>query len=675
MADITQVSGDAPRTAVGDSEDKVFGPSPRAFKTRVELCKTKRRELVRNWQINVDMRRMKAMDTDSDENSIPLPIDWANTNAKVAQLFSQMPEIIVTGEGPYAAAAAPVQKWLNRMLRKAGISATMNEVMPDAINAAGIGVAYIGYEQRTITKRVPETLPEDLGIVDSFLVKTGLKQIPMIDQEQVVDRMFSIDRVSPGDFLWDTAFQRSDFNASPWIGKSGRMPWAEALVELGQSEARPNGLVAEDRDKVLGDNRTQMDRLDADGRTQFNRDDEVVSFDEIFYWRHLYHEDEKYFAAIQRMVFVDGKKEPVINEPWEGQRFDKEIGKYIGSCKFPIQVLTLNYVSDDCIPPSDTGITRRDIRDLIRDREHIFSQRDHSMPVRWGNTDRIDADVLTLLMQGDWQGIIPTQGDGSKILGEIARANYPQENHELAMRIERDIDKSWGLSANQGGSMMSGPRSAAEAKIVQGNFGVGMTKQRSRTTEFVINIADVLLGLMALYDDFELPDQADGQALQMWDRTRISHEMAFSIISDSTVLLDAEQMINRKSRFLNIAGKSGRIDAGPILEDLALLSGITQKVVMPPPTPKPDQANISLRLTGKDDMNDPMVVGMLIKNQQMAGPDDIAAAQKLLASVHPVNQPVQPTGQPPQVDHTMTDAHPNWASVDRINSRRDASQE
>lgn len=670
MAD-TYTDNNTATEAPDAGDDKVFGPSPRAFKQRVEKSKTKRRELIRNWQINIDMRRMKAVDVDADENSQPLPVDWANTNTKVAQLFSQVPELIVTGDGPYQPAGGSVQKLLNKMLRKAGISACMNEVMPDVINAAGIGVARVDYQQTTETVKVPETLPEDLSMIDRALVAMKLKTIPMIDQENVIDRKFSVNRMSPGDFLWETSFMGSDFDNCPWVGGSGRMPWAEAMNELHLTE--------EDKDKVLGDSRQSQDRLSGNGRDDYNRDDEVVNYDEVFYWRYLYHEDEKYFSAIQRMVFVDGKEKPVINEPWEGQRFDKEIGTYIGACKPPIRVLTLNYVTDDCIPPSDSSITRRDVNDLIKDREQIFQQRDHSKPVRWGNTDRLDADVLTLLMQGDWQGIIPTQGDGDKILGEIARSNYPVEDHTLRQVIRGDVDSAWGMSANQGGAMMSGPRSAAEAKIVQGNFGTVMTKQRARTTEFVIGIADVLFGLMCLYDDFELPDQKEGQALQMWDRTRISHEMAFSVIADSTVLLDAEQRIGRLTRYLNIAGKSQMIDPRPILRELAQLCGITYDVIMPPAPPKPDPLNISLRLTGKDDMNDPMVVGMLIKNQQMAGPEDVAAAQKMLKALEPVRESLDHNatgdGAPHPEDVSMKDDRPEWQTVDRVNSRRDASQE
>lgn len=676
MADTIAASKDESQVPT-DKDGNIVGGSVKAFSARIERCKTKRRELLRDWQLNVDYRRGKATDVDSDENRSPVTVDWSQTNAKIAQLFSQVPQVILNAESKeYRPAAMPVQKRLNARLKKAGIGACMDEVLPDVLNAAGIGIGMVDYEARTVMKTIPQFSIDELGMVDRTLITMGLKKMPTMDVPHVVDRKFSITRIGPEDFLWPIEFEHSDFNQSPWIGRSGRAPWAQALGMF-KAENDNRGLRVSDKDKVLGDDRTSQDRLTTDGRQDVAKEQDVVCFDEIFYKRYLFHEDELYFDAIQRLVFVDGIDDPVVNEKWSGQRFDEELGGYIGSCKYPIQVLTFHYISSEAVPPSESAVTRPTVKELMRGRQQMMEQRDHSKPVRWADSNRVDADIMTLLMQGDWQGFIPTQGPGDKALGEVARAPYPMENMEFDRAFKMDLMEARAMGPNQGGAPTSGPRSAAEAKIVQSNFGTVISQQRARCTMFMCNMAEVLLGLMCLYDDFELPDTEDMQRLQNWDRTRINAELAFSVRLDSSVLLDSEQRIDRIGRFLNMAGKSGRVNPEPILAELAALSGLDPgEVITPPPQQNKQQPNISFRFSGED-LGNPMVVGILLEEGMAPSPEGLANAKKLLgesqAAMHESN-PAVPTphdGSTPP----MADDRPEWQSVDRINSRRDASQD
>ncbi len=672
IANPSAESTDAPT----DEQGRIVGGSIKSFKARIERCKTKRRELLREWQINVDYRRGKPVDVDTDEGRSSVTADWSQTNAKIAQLFSQTPEVIVTGDGPYKPAAMPVQKRLNWILKKAKIGACMDEVLPDVLNAAGIGVAIVSYEQRDETREVPEYKLEDADLITRTLVQMGLKKIPMVDQTYVTDRKFSVDRVGPEDFIWPVEFEKSDFDESPFLGRGGRAPWAEAKSMFPTSDGN-RGLLDEDKDKAMGDDRTTQDRLSMSAREDVTREEDIVCFDEIYYWRYLYHEDEKYFSAIQRVVFVDGVTDPVINEKWKGQRFDEEMGNYVGACRFPVRVLSLHYISSECIPPSESAVTRTTVKELMRGRQQMSDQRDHSKPIRWADTNRIDADIMTSLMMGDWQGFIPTQGPGDKAIGEVARSNYPPENAEFDRVFKADLMEARSLGPNQMGTLSTGPRSAAESKITQGNFTTVISQQRARCTSFMIGIADVMFGLMALYDDFELPDQQDGQRLQNWDRTRISHELAFSVRLDSSVLLDSEQRIDRIMRFLNIAGKSGRVNPGPVLEELAALSGLDPALVITPPPEgnKPELPKISFNFKGVEDLNDPVVVGILIENNQAPSPQSVMNAKKLIASAK-MGAETDPVGTPSDGSvPPMADDRPEWQSVDRINSRRDASQE
>lgn len=619
--------------------------SSAAWLARIERCKTKRRKLIREWSINVDYRRGKPFDTESDEDRIAVPTDWSQTKAKQAQLFSQVPQVVLEAEHKDYRVAVPVfQKMLNTRLKSAKVGVAMDECLPDVINASGIAAVIVSFEARTVDVQVPEIDVTTLPALEQLAYKIGIKKVPMRAVKKVVDSRFLVNRVSPADLLWPTEFMGSDFDEAPWVGRSGRMSWADAV------HAFPK-LVEADRTAVVGDDRSSQDRLTGGMEQSAQREEDVVAFDEIFYKRHMFDTTENYYAGIQRMVFVKGKTEPVVDEPWSGQQMDPQVpGGYLGACKYPIRVLTLTYISDEPLPPSDSAIGRPQVDEMIKSRSQIMKQREHSIPVRWFDVNRIDPTVQTNLMQGVWNGFIPTQGDGNKSVGEIARANYPRDNFEFDRVIKSDLNEAWQVGPNQLGAPNTGERSASEANITQQNFQTRIGYERSRCVNFFVGISEVMAGLMALYDTFDLPmlDQDQMQRLQNWDRKKINQEFVFSIRADSTVLLDSTQRLNRLEKFLNLTGPSGYVEVLPIIEEMAALSGLDPAEVVRQPQPKKDEPpNISYRFSGPDITN-PINLAILVKAGAAPGPEDIAAAQKILDStIGTVGQPPAPVPVPP----------------------------
>lgn len=676
----------------GTPEDGVItGASPKAFKARIEKSKTKKRDLIPLWQESIDYRRGKPTDVDSDDARNPISLDWSNTEVAIAQLFSQVPTVVVKGKGKFAQAAPPVQERLNYRLKKAKVGVAFDQVMPDVVNAAGAGAVLVSYEALMGTRSVPVIADNMLPWHDKALIKLGVMQREMMDQPFAYDKKFAVDHISMADLLWPEEFKGSDFDDASWIGHSARAPYEEACSMF------PT-LVDEDKEKICGDNRTSQDRLSSSEDPDAYSEEDVVSYDEIFYWRYRYHKGEKSYSAIHRLVFVDGVDEPVVDEPWKGQRLDPEIGTYIGACKFPIRVLTLAHMSDEAIPPSQSAIIRHGVKALIRSRLQQDQQREFSKPMRWGDTNRIDADILTAIMNGEWQHIIPTQGSGEKAIGEVARSNYPREGQEFDAVLKSEVQDAVGAGPNQMGNMNPGERSAAEARIAQGNFSTRTGQKRARTVAFFLGIAEVMLGLMCLYDDFALPEQPPDQRLQMWDKTRINHELIFDLRGDATVLLTADEQIDRLMRFINMAGPSQFVNPEPIIRELAALSGLDpDEVVVKPQPKKPDAPSISLRFTGTEDLRDPMVTALLMKADMAPGIAELKAAIALIqsagtvttlelgskedkatttvheAGVEPVTDP-GPTavGDPVQ---GMENVRPEMTTPGRINTRRDSGQE
>lgn len=660
----------------------------KAFQSRIAACKNHKRDLVPDWVISRDYRRGKPFPEASDNDRIAVNIDAPFTKAKQATLFSQVPQVVVTPKHPQFAAAAPVfGKVLNDTLTKSKVGVAMDECLPDMINMSGVAGVIIAYEALEEPAEVPALDPALLPPDQQMAIMTGAVQIPMLKTKRTTDSRIVISHVEPEDLLWPVEFKGSDFNDSPWVGRTGRLTWEAAK--------RTYSLKDEQKPKVLGEDRPIAETTSDEPERKAQEDTEIVTFDEIFYWRHHYHEDEKSFSAIQHMVFITGLDEPVVNEPWKGQQVDEATGSYLGSCLPPVQFCTLTHISGEAIPPSDSAISRPQVDELNQSRTDITRQRKYSLPVRWGDVNRIDATTLQNMQRGEWQNIIPVNGDGSRALGEVARAQYPQENLVADRMAKEDMQNQWGLGNNQLGNFASGERSASEAAIIQSNNQTRVGQERAKVVDFFLRIAQVTAGLLALYGDWDTDPQLaamigpDGaQRLQSWKREAISQEFAFSVRADSSVLLDSEQRLARLTRLLNFVAKAPGVNSKPILEEIVSLSGMDPALIVGDPPAAPPQEIPALSLKGEDLLN-PIALATLMRFGCAPGVKELTAAVELLkaASGMPGGDmpggepaPASPNAPPPPANNPPTspepppedfDAQPNWTMANRINTRRE----
>lgn len=631
---------------VTEEPEKSKANSPAMWRARIARCKKKRKELVEAWSENVDFRRGKPFHQESDVDRVNVNLDWSLTKGKHAQLYSQTPQVYLTPKREEFKAAVPIfGKFVNERLTTADVGGAVDEAVLDAINASGVGVAFVSYQSKTQQIMMP-------GAVDPLTGMAG----EAIPTQKVIDAKFNIERLSPSDFLWPDEFTGSNFDKSPWLGRSDRMLWDEAQVEFGLDD--------EDKEEVCGSSALKTNLRD-DIDTQ--NEDLVVEFDEVFYWAYKFDRSAQYFKQIRRMVFVGEKKDPVIDEEWKGQQFIQN--GYLGACEFPIRVLTLTYISDDAIPPSDSAIGRPQVLEMIVSRTQMKMQRDRSMPIRWFDVNRIDIGVQDSLMRGTFQGFVPVQGDGSRSIGEVARANYPTDDYKFDGIIKGDLQEQWQLGSNQLGVFAEGERSASEANIIQRNFQSRIGYERARVANFFTGIARVLAGLMALYDTFPMAGMEDLQKLEGWNRKQISQEFVYYIRPDSTVLVDAEQRIEQLMKVLNLVGKTGFVNPQPIIEEIVALSALDPaKVMTMPQPPAPEMPKIAYTFKGED-FGNPIALAILMRSGQAPSPEELAAAKKLLAEATLMDVPPDPTAAPalpPQLTPQMGDASPTERITKRV---------
>mgnify|MGYP001562922709 FL=1 len=640
------------------------------FKSRIETAKINKKTFIPKWKHNVELRigslDATAVGTVYDDNDgiaqSTINPDWALTKTKTANLFSQVPVVQGTHENTqYAAAVFPFMKQLNYEIgeKRANIGVPMEEVLNDAVNAAGIAGVYVGYAARFVDKTIPALeqlkqlppevvaqltpveVPEDAEISPEQLDQMlSARQMPMKRVQQVVsDKIFG-HRVSPSDLLWPAEFTGSNFDDGDWIGHRDQMSWAE-----GKNEFR---LTDDQKETVLGSGTTGSaeDELRVDYDRQAHGEIRILHYDEIFYWRYRVDPEEKHFKAIWRLVFVDGIPDPVIHEAWKGQKFDKERHTYVGASKFPIRILTLTYITDNSVPPSDTAAGRPQVNDMRRSRSQMFMNRERSIPMRWGDVNRLDPLILQQLLKGNWQGIIPTNGDGSRVLGEVARASYPAEDSTFDQQAKADLMETWQIGPNQQSQMTGG--TATEANTVQQNFATRIGQERNRVAAFFLSICEIIAGYMVLYSEFPiLTDQERQTMRQAWDQKTILHDLVLKIRPDSQIVLDVSQHLDRLFKYINMTAKSGYVNIKPLLTLAAELSGIDPSEVIVDPTPTVEEPQISYRFSSKDDLMSPAVVAILAMKKQLPSPKDLDMAKQFLLAVQQLPQPVPaPTGQP-----------------------------
>lgn len=596
------------------------------FRQRIDICKNYRRKLIANWTVNIDYRRGKPFTSQTDEDQVAVNLDWSLTKAKQSALFSQVPQVRLDHGGDTLPKTAPwaskfAQK-LNEALIVAGIEAAMDECLPDVINAAGIGAVLVSFESISEDRQVP------LG--DPSTQVEG-EQPEMISVPVVLDKRYVVQRISPADLLWPINFTGSNFDTAPWVGRSGRVTWAEAVQKFGLKE--------DDKESVLGEDRPTLDRLSHDIERDKAQADEIVGFDEVFYWDYQFDPVSKSFSTIHHLVFVSGKDKPVIDEPWKGQQVD-ENGAVLGALKFPLRVLTLTYVTDETIPPSDSAIGRPQVNEINKARTQMIKQRERSLPIRWFNVDRIDPTIQQSLMRGTWQAMIPVQGEGTRVIGEIARASMPVENFKFDQIAKFDLHDEWTAPQSTQQKSENGKPGEEEP------FNPQLGRERAKVGSFFVGISEVLGGLLCLYEDA----QVFGEGFS----PDISKTLRYSILADSTVLLSATQKLARLNQFVNAHAKSGWVNVEPVMQEIAILSGLDPNLVIKAPSPKPPvEPNISLRLTGVEDMLNPLALAFLIKSGQAPAADLIEQAKALIqqAVVPPQNMqlqagPLAPGGAP-----------------------------
>lgn len=619
-----------------------------SWRERIEAGTKLVEKYVELWKQQQSAYVGQPLKVDPVDDTVIVNKDMPRVKQKVAQLFYQVPKVHLKPKAPqYIGAVQVHQAVVNHKLTHDIKAAKMvDEVLTDVVAVSGIGVSKIGYEVVTVDTELPLVDPETAALIEQGggVVPTDKVPVPVYES-------YFWKRITPAKLLLPPEFTGTDFDEAPWIGFRYRKPYEQAKRDYGIDEA---GATTKDERTVTDETAAQNERTQKE-----------VECTEIWYKAHLYDRKEKHPLKQRRVVFIEGKDEPVIHEDSPYQRFD-ETGKFIkGMKKFPIRVLTLTTVPDESIPPSDTTICRPLVQELQTSRSQMIKQRKLSMPLRWFNTAAMDPDTAEKIQSGNIQDIIPLSTPGDVAIGEVARANYPRENFEFQRVIEADLMESWALGSNQMGADSPGEVSASEAKIIQGNSNVRLDYERTKVLRWFLDGAELLGDLIQLFADdqdyVEVVGQDHARALVAWNKDTIAGEFVYEAQTNSQLRLDvAQERLDARNAYQLLANEPFA-NRQKLVEKIAETHDMdpAQFIAQPPPK-QPEPPNVSFRFSGEDlnplSPSFPLVLELLAAGGFKLPPQAIMAAKQQAAMI--LATAAQPPAALPNLQNAPPPARP-----------------
>jgi hypothetical protein len=600
----------------------------KTLKAQVEACEQWRASQIPKWQRNTEYRQNKILDAEPDRDEVLVPIDWARTRNKIAQLYFQVPKVTLAPRAPQwrpftGLVSAVVNYQLQQEIRAEN---TIEECLGDAINAAGIGVYYVSYEAEFEDVQEPSAnlaLRKVTELVD-YVKQLGGAPPPTMTVKKPIYQKVEWTRIDPADFLFPLSFNGIDWERAPWLGHNFRITRAEA--------ERRGWLKPGER---AGGSEAAKSVNEQYEQTSHRDDSESVRGTRLWVRPYLFDAKEKDCRKLRVIVWLDGKENPVMDEDFPWQKYSQESKEWVGMTTFPLKVLTLTHISGQAIPPSDSEIGRPQVRELNRSRTQMLLQRDRSNPLRWFDVNLVDADVVEQIRRGTWQDMIPTQGPGHNAIGEVARASYPRESYEFQNVFEKDLDNAWSMGPNQGGYEASGATSATEAEITQRNYQVSLEHQRAKVLKWFLAGAEATLDIIQVFFTIEkyVPHVKTGgeTVLEAFDRERVPGKYTFSARPDAATRVDMGQ---KKAEALNrykLMRRDELVNPQRLIADIFEASDVdpTEGFAPPPqPTPPvPKQPSFSFK--GEDLVN-PMVVAIVQRLMNIEA-KEIQAARLMMA--------------------------------------------
>lgn len=591
---------------------------------------------------------------DVNPDQLVTPKDFANVEQKKAQLFFQLPKVIMKALQPQFEQAAPIAQAVLRFYlgpNRVDAVKMMAECLFDALCPAGLLACKIGYESVqdgtsmiTTMRPAPDVQPPAAPLGQTAQPGAaapgsilGLGAQPaMIPVPQMVPRIISeryfIERVSPAKVLIPDGFQGSNYDLAPWSGMrfDGYADVIRRRYRLTDDDGKGT---SEDEHRIKSEAKPMASNADK------------ISGWEVWYKAAMFDPNEAHPEKMRLLVILDGVEHPVVHKDSPYQVFDDSTGRLVrGMRGFPIQIGALRYVSDSAYPPSECTIGRALVENLSRFDTQSAIMRDRAVPTLLADLDRIGGPTtLEKMRRGIFGGIIGVHGldNANPPIMEAAKPHLGTDHYQSRNQLDRDLSEVWAFGPNQRGQEASESRSATEMKLAQANASARLSAERRETMDFFVKSATKLFALLQLFADkeefVEIVGEDGFKRYESWDKTKIAGEYAFEVKPDSAAQIDYIQERGDLLRAYELIRRDPNVNAIPLLERIATAFdfdpyGQAGLVVakLPPRPPKPAEIAWSGKLDMLD-LGDPLFeikLSILQQSGYVFDPQMIAKAQQ-----------------------------------------------
>jgi hypothetical protein len=559
------------------------------FQQQVKAGTDKRAQYIPEWQINVDRYLGKYLANEPTVDTITVPLDFAFVEQKRALLFYQLPEIQLRPTREEFAQATPLfQAVVNHYLGPEGVNAAVGfgEALFDALCPAGVMAVKIGYQNYAPLQPMTDPMTGQPAI-DPATGQPVMAPVPVWEQ-------YFLSRLSPSSLILPAGWTGSNYDRSPWIAHNFDL---DAAVAERTYDIEPSTLMTSSAKQDTSLNQQEAGRSDTTASSR-------VKGIELWYLASTF-DPSAHPEAVWQLVWLEGMETPLVHRPSPYQRPGPN-GGYLGMCGYPIHVSALRYVSDSAYPPSDCQVSRPQIDELSRSRTQMIQQRARAIPLRWVDKGRATPDEVNKIVTGEVQGVVPVDGNGNEIIGQVAMAQWPRENFAFNDIVMRDAEREWGMDADmQTGAGGDGTKTATEISVTQQASNVRMAAERAKVLTWIVGAAKKLAALVQLFADepdyVAILGQDGSQRLQSWDKTQIAGEFVFFARPDAALKQDAQADRKQSVDLYQFLANDPNVNRQALLTSVLLRHNLDPATILTqPPPPKPEQPKIALSFKGED---------------------------------------------------------------------------
>lgn len=570
------MDGSAPQVLPLPEEGK---HSLTAWKQRIAAAFEKLEPVTKQGKVNVQAYKAKTLGAYPKDDTYVAPLDFAYAEQKKAQLFPRSPEIILTPKYPGLEDPTVVfQAVVNDMLGPHEMHAkvTMSEVVTD-IEMVGFGAVKIGYENAVEGVRPVIDPATGQPAVDPM---TGAPQtVP-----NIVYECYTMERISPARVGQPHDFSELDSDKADWL-------CFKYFEDVDGDEAKGVSKASDASEETL----TLSDEAPLTQHIQTTRRECV----EVWYRACKFDPAVKHPELFRQLILKHGMDTPAVHRDSPYQRYQN--GQVLGMKGNPIHLFKTRYISDCTYPPSDISLIRGSVDAVSKGHSQMFQQRERSVPMRWADKNRITEDQLNAVLTAKTQKIILTDGPGTDIVGEVARAEFPRENFEFDRIFKEDAAAVMALQVR--GANEDQGRTATEASYKKQTTDDRMDDEREMLLDSYCKAVAKAAALKQLFADatsyVRIVGPTGEQRLQAWDKTAIAGEYVFSVRPDSAVRVDIQTERKQNLDLYNLTANDPNINRVELGRKLTTSYGLDPSRVMqqpPPQTPEPPKLTLSIKM-------------------------------------------------------------------------------